>query len=173
MLWVGTMKESITIRAYQDRDREDCRSLWRELTDRHREIYGDPTIGGEHPEDYFDKHLAKVGSGNIWVALRGSCVVGFVGLIVEGNEGEVEPLIVTRSHRHEGIGTQLVRKVISEAHERGIRFLDVKPVARNKEAVRFFCRHGFAVLGHLDMFMDFSGGTWKSGVKIHGCRFEF
>jgi len=57
-------------------DKEQCRALWKELTERHREIYDDPSIGGEHPEDYFDKHLGKVGADNLWVAVRGSRVVG-------------------------------------------------------------------------------------------------
>lgn len=167
------MKDSLTIRTYQDKDREDCRSLWRELADWHREIYGDPTIGGEHPEDYFDKHLAKVGSSNIWVAQKDQRVVGFVGLIIEGTEGEVEPMIVERSSRHRGVGVQLVQTVVSEARKRGISFLNVKPVARNEEAIKFFYRQGFAILGHIDMFIDLYGRSWRSGIEIHGCRFEF
>jgi len=139
----------------------------------HREIYADPSIGGEHPEDYFDKHLAKVGAGNIWVASRGTGVVGFVGLIIEENEAEIEPLIVTQSLRHEGIGKQLVKKVISEARRRGLPSLSVRPVARNEKALGFFFMQGFNVLGRLELFMDFSGHAWKSGVKIHECEFEF
>ncbi len=167
------MSESSTVREYQDKDHEDCRSLWRELTEWHREIYADPTIGGEHPEDYFDKHLAKVGPGNIWVALKGSRTVGFVGLIVEKSEAEVEPLIIAKSCRHEGIGKQLMQTVISEARKRGVHYLNVRPVVRNEEAIKFFCKHGFRILGRLELFMDFSGRSWKSGIEIHGCEFEF
>ena len=170
---VRTMNEPITIRGYQDGDREYCRSLWRELVEWHREIYADPSIGGEHPEDYFDKHLAKVGAGNIWVASRGTNLVGFVGLIIEENEGEIEPLIVTQSLRHEGIGKQLVRKVIFEVRKRGLPSISVRPVARNEKALGFFFMQGFNVLGRLELFMDFSGHAWKSGVKIHECEFEF
>lgn len=59
------MALSHKIRKYQETDREHCRALWRELAEWHREIYQDPTIGGEHPEDYFDKHLAEVGSNQL------------------------------------------------------------------------------------------------------------
>ena len=90
------MGQSFVIREYQDDDREQCRTLWRELTEWHREIYQDPTIGGEHPEDYFDKHLAKVGADQLWVAVRDSKVAGLVGLILEGEEAEIEPLIVSK-----------------------------------------------------------------------------
>ena len=103
------------IREYQIGDKEQCRSLWKELTEWHREIYQDPTIGGEHPEDEFDKHLAKVGPDRLWVAAHDSQVVGFVGLIVNGEEAEIEPLIVSKAHRHKGVGKQLTRRVVSES----------------------------------------------------------
>jgi len=86
----------LTIRKYQTSDLKQCRSLWRELTEWHREIYEDPTIGGVHPEEYFDKHLSKVGSDKLWVATVDSRVVGLTGLIIKENEAEVEPLIVSR-----------------------------------------------------------------------------
>ena len=77
------VEASFSIRKYQSRDNEECRNLWRELTERHREIYHDPTIGGEHPEDYFDRHLGKVGSENLWVAISdskvGSRTLGAIG----------------------------------------------------------------------------------------------
>jgi len=44
------MALSFMIRKYQPDDREQCRALWRELTEWHREIYEDTTIGGEHPD---------------------------------------------------------------------------------------------------------------------------
>jgi hypothetical protein len=44
----------INIREYRDTDYESCRGLWVELTGRHREIYGDPAIGGDDPGRGFD-----------------------------------------------------------------------------------------------------------------------
>ena len=167
------MNANVAIRNYQEDDREACRSLWRELTGWHREIYQDPSIGGKHPEDYFDKHLAKVGSEHIWVAAFDSKVVGFVGLIVEGKEAEVEPLIVSKSYRGKGIGTQLVEKVVHEAHEKGVRYLDVKPVARNAKTIKFLYKQGFRNVGHVDLFMDFGNHSWKPGLGIHGCEFNY
>jgi len=40
---------SFVVRKYQEQDKEQCRGLWRELTEWHREIYQDPNIG-EHPQ---------------------------------------------------------------------------------------------------------------------------
>lgn len=83
------MSKSFLIRRYQPEDRAQCRALWRELTEWHRNIYQDPTIGGATPEDHFDEHLAKVGTDRLWVAVCDSRVVGLIGLIIEGNEAEI------------------------------------------------------------------------------------
>jgi len=170
---VKKMTLSFVIRKYQDDDRKQCRALWRELTEWHREIYQDPTIGGEHPEDYFDKHLAAVGPDQIWVAVHDSKVVGLVGLIVKGEEAEIEPLIVSKAYRRKGIGKQLIETVVSEARKNKVRFLDIKPVARNISTIKFLYKQGFQNLGHIDLFIDFSNYPWKSGPEIFGCEFNF
>lgn len=167
------MALSFIIRKYQGGDRGQCRALWRELTELHREIYQDPTIGGEHPEDYFDKHLAAVGPDQLWVAVHDSKVVGLVGLIFKGEEAEIEPLMVSEAYRRKGIGTKLIETVVSEARKKGVRFLDVKPVARNIKAIEFLYKRGFKNLGHIDLFMDFSDYPWKSRLEIFGCKFNY
>jgi ribosomal protein S18 acetylase RimI-like enzyme len=167
------MKFAFAVRKYQNNDKKYCRSLWRELTEWHREIYQDPSIGGEHPEDHFDEHLSKVGPDNLWVAVHGNEVVGLVGLIVEGHEIEIEPIIVSKNYRGKGIGTKLVEAVISEIPKRGVKFLDVKPVARNIDTIKFFHKLGFKNVGHIQMFIDFSNRTWKRGLKIHSCEFNY
>ena len=40
---------TVEIRGYEARDLEACRALWVELTVWHREIYGNPGIGGAEP----------------------------------------------------------------------------------------------------------------------------
>lgn len=167
------MRRNFEIRKYLESDKNQCRSLWRELTETHREIYEDQTIGGEHPETYFDKHLAKVGPDNIWVAADGSQILGFVGLIMEEKEAEVEPLIVRSDSRRKGVGKALVDRVIAEAKEREITFLNVKPVARNSEAIKFFFKRGFKTLGYVELFMDFKGRKWKKGPTLFDRDFDF
>ena len=167
------MTLSFMIRKYQPADRKQCRSLWKELTEWHREIYQDPTIGGENPEDYFDKHLDKVGHEHIWVAVHDSKVVGLTGLIDEEEEAEIEPLIVNKTYRGKGIGEKLIEKVVSESRKMGMKFLCIKPVARNVKTIRFLYKRGFKNLGEIELFMDFSEHTWKPGPEIHGCKFDF
>jgi ribosomal protein S18 acetylase RimI-like enzyme len=167
------MTPSFTIRKYQDKDREQCRSLWRELTEHHREIYQDQTIGGEHPEDHFDKHLAQVGPNQLWVAVHDSKAVGLVGLISKGDEAEIEPLIVSKAYRRKGIGKKLIETAISEARNKGVKFLNIGPVARNTKAIKWLHKQGFTNLGYIELFMDLSNRTWKPGPEIFGCKFNF
>ena len=75
------MSESPTIRTYQPRDLEACRSLWTELTQVHRDLYEDPTFGGDDPGLGFDEHLAVAegvwaayeseGTGEAWIVQPG------------------------------------------------------------------------------------------------------
>lgn len=167
------MALSVVIRKYQDGDREQCRGLWRELTEWHREIYEDPNIGGEHPEDQFDKHLATVGPDQLWVAVHNSRVVGLVGLIFKGNETEIEPLIVSKAYRRKGIGTKLIETVVSEARKKGVKFLNIAPVARNMNTIKFLYKRGFKNLGYINLFIDFTSYPWKSGPEIFECKFNY
>jgi GNAT superfamily N-acetyltransferase len=166
------MTQSVTIRNYNHSDKEICRSLWEELTEWHRQIYKDPTIGGKNPGEHFDRYLSKVGPSKIWVATIGSEVVGMVGLDLSDYGPQIEPLIVAKTHRNKGVGTKLVEKTIAEARRNG-NSLSVAPVARNIDAIGFFNKMGFKNLGQIEMFMDFRNRKWESRIEFHGCNFDF
>lgn len=166
----------MVIRVYRPSDLHGCRALWAEMNQRHRDIYGDPTIGGENPELEFDNHLARVGPGLIWVAESDERIVGFVSLIHEGEEAEIEPIVVSSEVRSAGIGHQLVEHAVEQARELGVLCLSVKPVARNEEAIAFFYDVGFRTLGHIQLFMwlgDSFPGQWKKGPELFGMLFEY
>ncbi len=163
------------IRTYQSEDLEACRSLWADLTQHHRELYVDPTIGGDQPGLYFDRHLQQVGADHIWVAVRNGQVIGFVGLILGGLEAEVEPIIVQRDCRCEGVGQSLLEQAVAAARQAGVRYLTVRPVARNLAAILFFFQAGFELLGRPELFMDLQApesARWKPGPEVFGCTFK-
>ena len=166
----------IRIREYREQDFESCRELWRELTQRHRDIYFDPSIGGDDPGVAFEEYLKKPNLAGIWVAEQDDLVLGMAGLLTDGNEAEIEPIVVRSDHRSRGIGSLLLERLKSEAKARGAGYLSIKPVARNIEAIQCFYRAGFSLLGHIDMFMDLSDGNdqgWLDGVTIHGNTFRY
>jgi len=166
----------VTIRPYVPADLEPCRALWTDLTQRHRDIYEDPSIGGEAPGLYFDRHLARVGADHIWVAEGEEKLLGLVGLIVEDQEAEVEPIVVAPGYRDRGIGRALLDHVVREAEKLGVRFLNVRPVARNAEAIAFFHNAGFRLLGHVELCMELRPsphGARKSGIELFSRSFEY
>lgn len=165
----------VEIRPYEESDLEACRSLWAELTQRHRDIYRDQTIGGTEPGLYFDKHLERGGEQNLWVAVSDENVVGMVGLMLEGDP-EVEPLVVNSEFRNRGIGSKMLKHAIEKARESKVRYLSIRPVARNQEAISLFHKTGFDLLGHIEMFMDLHSEprtVWKTGLDLLGQSFRY
>lgn len=166
---------TVTIRHYKPEDLESCRALWAELTEWHRYIYQSPDIGGPDPARHFDAHLSRVGPEHIWVAEVGEQVVGLAGLMLGEDNAELEPLVVSASHRSTGIGRQLAEVVIEAAHGSGVHQLTVRPVARNAQALAFFHELGFDILGRIELFIDFGPADrqiWKYGEQIAGRNFR-
>ena len=167
---------NVAIREYQDRDLESCKHLWRELTQHHRDIYLDQSIGGDDPGIYFERYLKKTNLAGPWVAEEGSTIVGMAGLLMDGEEAEIEPIVIRSEFRSRGVGSLLIERLKTEAKERGVDYLSIRPVARNVEAIQCFHRAGFSLLGHIDMFLDLteeSDEGWKDGIAIHGHTFRY
>jgi GNAT superfamily N-acetyltransferase len=166
----------LIVRGYADGDYGACRNLWAELTEYHRGIYGDPSIGGDDPGAAFDGYLAlpeRIGS---WVAEFRGTVVGLTGLLDHGASAEVEPVVVTATARDRGTGRALISRMAEEARGRGYEYLAIRPVARNVAAVRRFHAAGFRTLGgHIDLTMDLAPRRheWLPGAGLHGLDFGY
>ena len=161
----------IKIRKYRDADYAACVVLSRELAQHHADIYKVPSIVLKNQAKWLNDLIQKNGFVGIWCAEVGGKVTGFTGLFSYGEEGEIEPVVVSSSFRNKGIGTQLIRRVVAEAKKRNIRYLSIRPTARNKNALALFVRLGFNLVGHIDLFQDLlpaSDRKWKSGITIHG-----
>ncbi len=167
---------TVVIRSYRPTDHGACRALWAELTARHRELYEDPAIGGADPGAGFEEYLTRLDLSGMWVADEPEAgVVGFVGLVLHGQSGEVEPVVVTADRRGDGIGTTLLARVADEARKRGLRSLTVTPVSRNADAIRCLHSAGYTALSNVTLTMDLRprGHEWRDGVDVHGLRFRY
>ena len=166
----------VVVRSYADGDYDAGRSLWAELTEYHRGIYGDPSIGGDDPGAGFDDYLAEPHRIGSWVAESGGLVIGLTGLFDRGASAEVEPVVVAEAARGQGIGRMLIGRVVEEARARGYEYLAIRPVARNVAAIQRFHAAGFRALGgHIDLTMDLAPRRheWLPGASLHGLDFDY
>jgi GNAT superfamily N-acetyltransferase len=166
----------ILVRDYAPPDYSACRGLWVELTEHHRRIYQDRSIGGDDPGSGFDSYLAVPERVSSWVAESEGSIVGLTGLFDFGTSGEVEPVVVAAALRGRGIGRLLIDRVVAEAVTRGYEYLAVRPVTRNVDAVRRFYDMGFRTLGgHVDLTMDLTERRhpWLDGPRLHGLEFKY
>jgi GNAT superfamily N-acetyltransferase len=164
------------VRDYAEGDYAVCRALWTELTEFHRTIYGDSSIGGDDPGAGFDGYLALSQRAGSWVAEIQGRVVGLAGLLDHGASAEVEPVVVTEAARDRGIARRLIDRVVEEARVRGYEYLAIRPVARNVAAVQKFYAAGFRALGgHIDLTMDLTARRheWLTGASLHGLDFDY
>jgi L-amino acid N-acyltransferase YncA len=167
---------NIVIREYRDNDYDVCVALSRELAQHHADIYDVPSIAIQDQGKWLDGLMHKDGYAGLWLAEIDGKVAGFCCLFSYGEEGEIEPVVVATSSRNKGTGTRLIRRVVDEAKKRNIRYLSIRPVARNKKAFTLFTRLGFDHVGHIDLFQDLSNKQdreWKSGFVIHGKHLKY
>jgi GNAT superfamily N-acetyltransferase len=166
----------LVVRDYAEGDYPACRSLWAELTEHHRRIYEDPSIGGDDPGAEFDDYLARPDRVRSWVAVSDGQVIGLAGLLDRGASGEVEPVVVTTAARGQGVGQRLISRVADAARAQGYEYLAIRPVARNIAAIHRFHAAGFRALGgHVDLTMDLAARrhSWRPGVSLHGLDFGY
>jgi hypothetical protein len=65
---------------------------------------------------------------------------------------------------------------LEKARDLEVRYLSVRPVARNEEAILFYYTVGFRTLGYIELFMDLKPGApgdWKPGPELFGYAFDY
>jgi GNAT superfamily N-acetyltransferase len=163
------------VRPYRPLDHRACRALWAELVGDARRLYRDPSIGGGDPGAGFEHYLAQLEVSGMWVADHAeNGVVGFIGLLVRGQGGHVDPIVVSERYRGAGIGRALLERVGAEARRRGLRELSITPSTRNLDAIRCFHAAGYDVLAHLTLTLDLTGrDRWQDGISLHNLPFRY
>ena len=105
-----------------------------QLTQWHRDIYEDESIGGGDPATWFDTYLEEKRPVRVWVAEVDGRVVGFTGALEDGARWELEPIVVDKAHRGSGVGSALVEALVQAARGDGRRGVFVNPAARTGTA---------------------------------------
>ena len=111
-------------------------------------------------ESMADEYFAQIrlrcreADGQVFVALAGGAVVGFVAVLAReaftdlddppGTYGLVTDLVVLESHRNEGIGRDLLARAEAFARAAGAQELRVGVLAKNSAARHLYLSVGFA-----------------------------
>jgi GNAT superfamily N-acetyltransferase len=163
----------VTVRSYRPSDHSAGRRLWSELTNQHNQMYGSPTDDGGAG---FEEYLTRLDLSGLWVADHADDgVIGMVGLVMRGRGGVVEPVVVTTSHRHKGVGRTLLRHVQNEARRRNMTALTISPASRNIDAIRSLHAAGYDVLSSIELTLDLdrTPHEWQEeGLELHELQFR-
>jgi GNAT superfamily N-acetyltransferase len=164
----------VTVRSYRPSDHNACRRLYAELTVQHHDMYGD----GVRDDDgaAFEEYLTRLDLSGLWVADHADDgVIGLIGLIMRDRAGEVEPVVVTATHRHKGVGRRLLQHVASEAKKRNMKSLTISPASRNVDAIRSLHAAGYDVVSSIRLTMDLGRHeqNWHpDGLELHELQFR-
>src|SRR3954454_4230510 len=163
----------VAVRSYRPSDHSAGRSLWSELTNQHNQMYGD---AADDAGAGFEEYLTRLDLSGLWVADHADDgVIGLVGLIMRGRAGEVEPVVVTATHRHKGVGRKLLRHVAQEAKKRNMLSLTISPASRNIDAIRSLHAAGYDVVSSIELTMDLDRHSheWQQdGLELHELQFR-
>ena len=163
----------VAVRSYRPSDHSAGRRLWSELTNQHNRMYGEPADDGGAG---FEEYLTRLDLSGLWVADHADDgVIGLVGLVMRGRAGVVEPIVVTASHRHKGVGRELLRHVANQATKRNMTALTISPASRNVDAIRSLHAAGYDVVSSIELTMDLGRRQheWQpEGLELHALQFR-
>ena len=95
--------------------------------------------------EMIDLDAEWIGAGQVFVAERGSRIVGFAVIVPdEGNDAELDGIFVSPDAWRQGIGTLLLSRIEREAAAWGATRLRV---AANPTAMGFYSENGFVITG--------------------------
>lgn len=74
-------------------------------------------------------------------------IVGFSGIKIVLKEAELMNLVVRKSFRGQGIGSQLLSHIISFSKTQNLSHIFLEVNENNKTAIRLYQKHGFQTVG--------------------------
>src|SRR4051794_13593953 len=162
-----------TIRGYRPSDHQDCRRLWGELVRHRGGLYGDAVPDGD-PGAGFEEYLTQLNLSGLWVADSPDGVIGLIGLMLDGRNGEIDPVVVDPDERGHGIGPALLRHVVEEARRRGLRRLTISPSVRDHAALHSLHTAGFGTVATVTLAYDLGGARPSAapdGLDLYDLHF--
>src|SRR5262249_6082821 len=148
-------------RAYRAADHGPCRGLWADLVTHQRHLHGQ--TGARDAGAGFEEYLTRLNLSGLWVAQHSAdpaavgAIIGLVGLVIDGADAVVDPVVVAPKWRHQGTGRALLDRVVAEARSRGLRRVMISPSVRDEEALRCLHGAGFDTVASVTLAHDLGG----------------
>ncbi|MFZ2538622.1 MAG: ribosomal protein S18-alanine N-acetyltransferase [Oscillospiraceae bacterium] len=89
-----------------------------------------------------------------YIAIEDYEVVGFINAHFVLNEGYVNNIAVTLTHRRKHIASMLIEKLVSFAIDKKLAFLTLEVRKSNETAIKLYEKHGFLEVGMRKDFYD-------------------
>ena len=91
--------------------------------------------------------LITLGKGLFLVAEEGREIVGYIYGEVNGERGHLVSIAVSPNKRRKGVGSDLLKHLLEWFALKGVREVYLEVEVCNREAIRFYEKHGFKKLG--------------------------
>lgn len=88
------------------------------------------------------------------VAEESGKIVGFAGLTILGNEGDIDKVMVCEGCRGKGVASYLMETLLAEAFQRGVQEFTLEVRVSNAAAIRLYEKYGFVSEGVRPRFYD-------------------
>lgn len=99
-----------------------------------------------------DQYEQRLANGAMLVAEEEKNITGYVCARVVAGEWEIENVVVAESARRQGIGDQLLKKLIVRAREQAATGVCLEVRESNHPARRLYEKHGFNETGRRRMY---------------------
>ncbi|MCD7867968.1 MAG: ribosomal protein S18-alanine N-acetyltransferase [Clostridiales bacterium] len=90
-----------------------------------------------------DKEMHKASQDGHSADEKGNCILGYCGVLMVLDEGDVVNVAVRRDRQGEGIGSFLMRNLTELAARRGVKRLHLEVRRGNERAIGLYSRFGF------------------------------
>ena len=104
-------------------------------------------------ESSFEDSLAR--EDTIFLVCVDEEVVGYVGMYLSFEEGEITNVAVTPSYRKRGCGNLLIRGIKEEAKARNAECIILEVRVSNAPAIALYQKHGFEQIGIRKNFYEY------------------
>jgi ribosomal protein S18 acetylase RimI-like enzyme len=106
-----------------------------------------PTAGSAGWAEGWERFVAELERGDVYVALDGEQIVGAVRTKPQENALYIDQIAVDPSRQGTGVGSWLLARIDEVARSRGLGGLSLETAEMAEANIRLYRRHGFEIVG--------------------------